>query len=81
MTEELAQQFGYEASDGVIISQVTPGSPAQFAWLRPGVLILEVNKKGVKNVREFLEAIQGSKSVLLLVQLGPDSRYVIMQME
>jgi len=81
LTEELARQFGYSAKEGVIISQVAPGTPAQFAGLKPGVLILEVNRKGVKNVREFLEAIEGSESVLLLVQQGQYSRYVILQMD
>jgi len=81
LTEELARQFGYTAKQGVIISQVAPGSPAQFAGLKPGILILEVNRKGVKNVQEFLEAIESSKSLLLLVQEGQYSRYVILKMD
>ena len=81
LTEELARQFGYTAKQGVIISQVAPGSPAQFAGLKPGILILEVNRKGVKNVQEFLEAIESSRSLLLLVQEGQYSRYVILKMD
>lgn len=80
LTEDLARQFGYSIKEGVIISQVAPSTPAQFAGLKPGALIREVNRKGVKNVQEFLEAIEGSKSVLLLVQHGQSSRYVILQM-
>ena len=55
--------------------------PAHFAGVKPGVLILEVNRKGVKSVQEFLEAIAGSKSVLLLVQQGQYSRYVILKID
>jgi len=81
LTEDLARQFGYEGKTGVLISQVAPGTPAQFAGLRPGMLILEVNRKQVKSVREFFDAFRGSKSVLLLVQYGPYARYVILQVQ
>ena len=80
LTEDLARQFGYSVKEGVIISQVAPGTPTQFAGLKPGVLILEVNRKGIKSVQEFLQAIKGSKRMLLLVQEGQYTRYVILQM-
>jgi serine protease Do len=81
LTEELARQFGYTAREGVIVSQVAPGSPAQLAGLKPGILILEVNRKGIKNVQEFMEAIEVSESLLLLVQEGQYSRYVILKID
>ncbi|MBN2062168.1 MAG: trypsin-like peptidase domain-containing protein [Deltaproteobacteria bacterium] len=70
LTEDMARQFDYSAKEGVIISQVVPGTPAQFSGLKPGVLILEVNRKGVKNVHEFFDALKGEKNLLLLVQDG-----------
>ncbi|MBW1723212.1 MAG: DegQ family serine endoprotease [Deltaproteobacteria bacterium] len=84
LTEDLARQFGYEAGHGVIISQVAQGSPAQMAGFQPGMLILEVNKKVVKNVKEFMEALGEStktKKVLFLVQKGQYTHYVILQVE
>ncbi len=81
LTEELARQFGYQETWGVIVSQVDPGTPAQFSGLKPGVLILEVNRKEVRNVQDFLRAIKGSKRVLLLVREGQYTRYLILQMD
>jgi len=81
LTEDLARQFGYNAREGVIISQVAPGTPAHLAGLKPGVLILEVNRKAVKNSQEFMESIYESKNILLLVQEGQYTRYVILQSE
>jgi serine protease Do len=81
LTEELARQFGYQDTKGVIVSQVDPGTPAQFAGLKRGALILEVNRKEVRNVQDFLKALEGSKNVLLLVREGQYTRYVILQMD
>ena len=80
LTKELARQYGYAVKEGVIVLQVASGSPAQFAGLKPGVLILEANRKTIRTVQDFMDAIEGSKSVLLLIQEGRYSRYVILQM-
>jgi serine protease Do len=84
LTEDLAQQFGYKKQEGVLISQVLPGSPAQFAGLRPGMLISEVNKQIVRNTSEFLEELNKSmetKRALLLVQDRQYSRYVVLELQ
>jgi serine protease Do len=84
LPDDLARQYGYEAQNGVLISQVNPGSSAQFAGLRPGMLILEVNRQSVKIVKELLEALEESrrsKKVLLLVQDGRYSKYVMLNLD
>ena len=81
LTKDLAEQFGYTKRKGVLISQVIPGSPAYQADLKPGMLILEVNRIPVKNTKEFFNAIKKSKKsgkVLLLVYNGDYTRYVIL---
>jgi serine protease Do len=83
ITKELAQRFGYRKKEGVLISEVVPGSPAHFAGLRPGFLILEVERTHIKNTKEFLREVQKamkSKRILLLVQDGDYTRYVILQL-
>ncbi len=82
LNKELAMQLGYEKEGGVVVSQVMPVSPAQFAGLRPGMLILEVNREEVKNSQDFLKEIEKSienKKVLLLIQHGRSTQYVILQ--
>jgi serine protease Do len=84
LTEELARQFGYESKHGVLISQVFSGTPARQAGLRPGMLIVEVNKKGVHNTEDFYkelnESIKAGK-ILLLVQDRRISRYVVLPLQ
>ena len=79
LSDDLAKRMGYEGESGVVVSQVTPGSQAARAGIKPGMLIKEVNRQAVNNPREFEEAVQkGPKdqAALLLVQDGQSSRYV-----
>ena len=84
LTEDLADRFGYQGLKGVIISDVESDSPAQLAGLRPGMLILEVNKKAISNTDEFLTVLKKANekdSVLLLVQEENHTRYVVLSFE
>lgn len=70
LTQDLAQRFDFEGGQGVIISEVYPGSKAEEAGLRPGMLILEVNRSAVNSVKQFEQAVKKEKggSVLLRVK-------------
>ncbi|MHC4359697.1 MAG: PDZ domain-containing protein, partial [Planctomycetota bacterium] len=73
LTDELAERFGYEGRSGVIVNQVQSGSIAELAGIAPGVLIMEVNRQPVKNVKQFSKALKNAKkarSVLLLIDNG-----------
>jgi len=81
LTPELADRLGYDDKQGVVISQVEPGSPAASAGLMPGQLIEEVNKKPVHNVKELHQAMKKSddqKRLLLRVRSGNFSQYVVL---
>ena len=69
LTDDLAQQLGYDARHGVVISDVAQGSVAEEAGLRPGMLILEVNRSEVKNVQEFEKAVGKAKGGNVLVRV------------
>jgi serine protease Do len=84
LTPDLANQFGYENMQGVLINSVKPGSPAAFAGLRPGMLILEANQETVKSISELSKALESSlktKKVLLLVRDRRTARYVSFSLE
>ena len=72
LTPELAKKLGYkEGTNGVVITQVQPYSPAADAGLHRGMLLVKVDKKRVKDiaaVREALTKATSDKGVLLQVR-------------
>jgi serine protease Do len=82
LTSELAQRFGYERQEGVIITRVAPGSEAAEKGLRTGYVIIEVNRKPVNTVEQFRKAIalavDQSQRILLLITNGQVSQYVVL---
>ena len=81
LTPEIAEKFDYKSKDGLIISDVQQGSPADFAGLKPGYLVEEVDKVRVQKLSDLKKALaQGSKSgkILLRVRFGDYSTYVVL---
>jgi len=80
LDNDAAEALGYKGESGVLITQVTPGSPAFEKGLRRGDLIQEVNDQQVGNLDEFQEIMDNvpdDKRVILLLVLSRDStRYV-----
>jgi serine protease Do len=50
---ELAKSFGLKRSRGALINTVAPDSPADKAGLKAGDIVLEINKKEIKNYSEL----------------------------
>lgn len=82
LTQSLAEAFGYETHEGVLIAGVEPDSPAAEAAsgeekLQKGDLILEVEDQPVQNVDAFKTAVQTDKKpILLRVKRGEQMWYV-----
>ncbi len=81
LTPELAKKFGYGENSGLIISDVTSGSPAEAAGLKPGQLVEEVNRERVRNLKDLDNVLKQSKSnkILLRVRAGNYSTYVVLE--
>jgi serine protease Do len=69
LTRDLADRLGYETKSGVIVSEVDSGSSAEEKGLKPGMLILEVNRSEVANVKDFERAVKKGKSSNLLLRV------------
>ncbi len=54
---EVAKLYGVPEGSGVVISQVTPGDPADKAGIKPGDIVIEVNGQKVKNSTELRQKI------------------------
>ncbi len=84
LTPEIAEQLGYTGEDGVVISEVEPGSPASEAGLIRGDLIKEINKKAIESLDDYndvMEAIEDEQSFLALIKRGENTRYVVVNAE
>jgi serine protease Do len=70
LTPELATQMGLKrGTQGLVVGDVDPAGPAAEAGLKPGDLILEVNRQPVRSIAEMRAALakSGSRPLLLLV--------------
>ena len=79
VTANIARQLNYPVGEGVIVTGVTPASPANYAGIQPGDVIESVNGQKVNSVDEFegaMNKVKGNK-VLLLVRHGEYSQFVV----
>jgi len=60
LTPELAKQHKLKQADGLLITEVEPGSPAAQRGLKPGVVITEINGKAVSDLRDFTTGLNES---------------------
>ena len=82
VTPEVARQLGIEPGSGVLVRAVKSGSVAEDAGLQPGDVILEVNRKTVKSVDAFKDAVGGAKkgeSLLFLVRRGDSTIFLALK--
>lgn len=82
LTADLAEQLGYKGRQGLVISEVEPGSAAAEIGLKSGFLIEEVQKVRVtslEELRQVMEQSGASERVLLRVRVGQNSRYVVLK--
>ncbi|MBL7077247.1 MAG: DegQ family serine endoprotease [Kiritimatiellae bacterium] len=84
LTPELAEKFGHEMGEGVMVAGVEPYSAAAQAEMQPGHLILSVNRKPVTTIKEFSEALAEVAErgrVLLRVKSHRYSWYALLRFE
>jgi serine protease Do len=82
LTPGLAEHFGLEAKEGVIVSGVEPGSPAHEGDIRRGDVILEVDRKPIKDIAGYRQALKdnaGKGTILFLVNRGGQNIYVVIK--
>ena len=79
---QLAREFGYRPGQGVIITEVAPESAAYKAGIRPGMLILSVNRQRVQSVEEFNQVVDKARDrVLLRIQTEYYIQYILLPLE
>ncbi len=62
----------------VVVAGVGRGSPSEEAGVRPGDVLLEVNRQAVKDVATAQRLLKSGDKVVALVRRGGQSRYVVL---
>ena len=83
LTAELAQRYDLTAREGVVVMDVAPGSPGERAGIRPGDAILEVDRRPVKSVEAFQQALAqvkpGEGVPVYLQRGGGRNEYIVLK--
>jgi serine protease Do len=82
VTPSMAAELGLERAEGLVITSVKPGSPAEEAGLQRGDVIAEINRQPVRNRADYeraLEKTEKGKSVLFLVRRGEGSLFLALK--
>ncbi len=78
LTDELAERLEVTDLRGVVVTRVTPNSPADRKGIERGDIITSVNNKAIKSVREFNAALKDVKEddVVLLRITRDDASFL-----
>ncbi|MFH1778619.1 MAG: Do family serine endopeptidase [Candidatus Omnitrophota bacterium] len=66
LNEEVAKKYQITEKEGIVIVNVEPASPADLAGLRRGDVITEINRRPVKNLNDYNNAIKSVKGDILV---------------
>jgi len=84
LTDELRQRLDIDVDRGVFVSGVRRGSQAALAGIRPGMVIVQVNRQDIDSVGEFHAALaqaEADQPILLLVSYRGATNYVLLRQE
>ena len=74
VTHELASEFGVDATEGVVVTQVFPKSPAEEAGLKTGDVIVSFGGHAIRGPRELQSMVErlptGSREKVNIVRDG-----------
>lgn len=79
ITPDIARRLDLKDTDGVVVTAVKPDSPAAATGLKSGDIIKEVNKKEIKGIKEYKEAMKTASkadTVLFRIVRGGNTFYV-----
>jgi len=61
LTPEIARLLGIDRTSGVVAMQVSTGSPAEQAGLKPGDILIAFNGREIATAEELIAALRGTK--------------------
>jgi len=82
LTPQMAEGLGLDKTEGVVVTGVEPGSAADEAGIRRGDVIVEVDRKSIRNLDEYkkaVAAIRKGRGVLFLVRRGDSTLFLALK--
>jgi len=82
LTDEVADHLGLAGHEGLVVTEVDPGSPAAEAGLTTGVLITHVDREPVDDVAKLRKAVEEAseeKGILLRVRDRRGARFIVVK--
>ncbi|HEY5541654.1 MAG TPA: DegQ family serine endoprotease, partial [Candidatus Binatia bacterium] len=82
LTPQMAESLGLDRTEGVVVTTVEPGSAAEEAGIRRGDVIMEVDRKAIRNLDEYKKAVAGirkGRGVLFLVRRGDSTLFLALK--
>jgi serine protease Do len=82
LTSDIREQLGLKSDiKGVVVTEVSDGSPASDAGLQRGDVIEQVNREQVNSVADYERLIRraGKESVVLLVNRGGATTFIVVE--
>ncbi len=81
ITPDLAKHFDLTKSEGVLVTEVKPDSPAYKAGIQRGDIILELNRKKIMDIKDLTKALKSSSkdTILLLISRGEHTLYMVIE--
>jgi serine protease Do len=77
LDRELAEKLELPDTKGAVVAEVDPDGPASEAGIRPGDVIIEVDRHEVKDAKSLQKALEKSdERALLLVRRGDNQLYM-----
>ena len=82
LTPQMAESLGLDKPEGVVVTAIEPGSAADEAGIRRGDVIVEVDRKLIRNLDEYkkaIAAIRKGRGVLFLVRRGDNTLFLALK--